>query len=203
MRTLREIGGDNLMPNYRRFYLPGGTFFLTIVTYNRTPLFSDPENVSRLRNAVATIKCEQPFEIVAAVVLSDHIHFIWTLPLDDTDYSKRIGRIKTLFTRSLRGQGVLPKNVSLSRRKRNESDVWNRRFWEHTILDEDDFEQHLNYIHYNPVKHNLVSCPHLWSYSSFHSWVKQGVFAVDWCCTCNGRQPKIPNFDAIAHSIGE
>ncbi len=191
------------MPNYRRFYLPGGTFFLTLVTYNRTPLFSESENVSRLRNAVAAIKSEQPFEILGAVVLPDHIHFLWKLPPNDTAYPKRLGRIKVLFTQSLRGQGTLPQNVSFSRRKRRESDVWHRRFWEHTICDEDDFEQHLNYIHYNPVKHNLSSCPHLWSYSSFSLWVKKVVYSVDWCCSCNGIKPKIPNFEVISYRLGE
>ncbi|WP_445251467.1 MULTISPECIES: REP-associated tyrosine transposase [unclassified Microcoleus] len=91
------------MPNYRRFYLPGGTFFLTLVTYNRTPLFSDSENVSRLRNAVAAIKSEQPFEILGAVVLPDHIHFLWKLPPNDTAYPKRLtdkSFIYTIFARS-------------------------------------------------------------------------------------------------------
>ena len=191
------------MPEYRRKYVPGGTFFFTIVTYHRQPLFADPENVSRLRTAVATIKSQMPFNILGAVILPDHIHFLWTLPPLDTAYSKRVGRIKILFTHSLRGRRALPQNVSSSRRKHRESNVWHRRFWEHTIEDEKDLEHHLNYIHYNPVKHGLVSCPHLWSYSSFHSWVRKGAYPVDWCCTCDGRQPQIPDFTEIARSVHE
>jgi putative transposase len=100
------------MSEYRRAYLPGGTFFLTLVTYHRTPLFSDPENISRLRSCVAKTRTERPFEITGAVVLPDHIHFLWTLPPDDSDYSQRVSRMKILFTRSLRGRRSLPQNVS-------------------------------------------------------------------------------------------
>jgi len=191
------------MPEYRRAYVPGGTFFITLVTYNRQTLFSDPKNVSLLRTAVATTKSEKPFEILGAVVVPDHIHLLWTLPPNDTAYSQRVGRLKVLFTKSLDPKRSLPQNISSSRRKHRESDVWQRRFWEHTIIDEEDLERHLDYIHYNPVKHGLISCPHLWSYSSFSAWVRKGVYPVDWCCTCDGRQPKIPHFDAIANSVGE
>lgn len=176
------------MPQYRRVYLPGGTFFLTIVTYNRNPLFANPENIARLRNAVATTRAEMPFEITAAVVLPDHLHFLWTLPPTDSNYSQRIGRLKVLFTQSLRGKQALPQNVSISRRKRRESDVWQRRFWEHTIRDQADWSNHLDYVHYNPVKHGLVSCPHLWQYSSFHRWVQLGKYGADWRCCCGGKK---------------
>ena len=191
------------MPEYRRAYVPGGTFFLTLVTYNRTPLFSEPENVSRLRRIVATVKSEMPFEITGAVVLPEHMHFIWTLPPNDTAYSKRVGRLKVLFTQSLRGHRQLPKNVSSSRRKHRESDVWQRRFWEHTIRDAGDFEQHLDYIHYNPVKHGLVLCPHSWPYSSFHWWVRKRGYTVDWCCICHGRQAQRLDFTEIEDRVGE
>jgi putative transposase len=191
------------MSDYRRVFIPGGTFFLTLVTYNRQPLFSEPENVSRLRRVMAQVKSEMPFDIVGAVVLPDHLHFLWKLPVNDKNYSKRVGRLKVLFTQSLRGERALPQNVSISRQKHRESNVWQRRFWEHTIRDERDFEAHLNYIHYNPVKHGLVSCPHLWTSSSFHSWVRTGGYDVEWCCVCGGKQPRIPNFEAIADRVGE
>ena len=132
------------MPEYRRIYVPGGTFFITLVTYQRKPLFSNPENISKLRYAVATARSEMPFEIVRAVVLPNHIHFLWTLPADDLAYSKRVGRLKVLFTQSFRGKGALHKNTSSSRAKHRESDVWQRRFWEHTIRNEADFERHLD-----------------------------------------------------------
>jgi putative transposase len=191
------------MPEYRRAYLPGGTFFLTLVTYHRTPLFSEPENISRLRSCVAKTRTEMPFELTGAVVLPDHIHFLWTLPPDDSDYSQRVSRMKILFTRSLRGRRSLPENVSASRRKHRESDVWQRRFWEHSIRDEADMERHLDYIHYNPVKHRLVSCPHLWEYSSFHKWVEKDGYKNDWGCSCGGRKPQVPDFSEIAQRVGE
>ncbi|MBR8835769.1 MAG: transposase [Stigonema ocellatum SAG 48.90 = DSM 106950] len=191
------------MPEYRRAYVPGGTFFLTLVTYQRNPLFSDPENIFCLRHAVATVRCEMPFDVTGAVILPDHIHFLWTLPVGDQAYSKRVGRLKVIFTQSLRGKGVLPQNVSNSRRKHHESDVWQRRFWEHTIRDEADFEKHLNYIHYNPVKHSLVSCPHLWEYSSFHRWTQQGMYTNDWCCVCSGVKVQVRDFGEIIEKVGE
>jgi len=98
---------------------------------------------------------------------------------------------------------VLPQNVSNSRRKHHESDVWQRRFWEHTIRGEADFEQHLNYIHYNPVKHGLVSCPHLWEYSSFHRWGQKGMFINDWYCVCSGGKLQVPDFGEISEKFGE
>lgn len=116
------------MPRYRRAFVPGGTFFLTLVTYNRTPLFANEENISRLRAALVTVKSEMPFEIEGAVILPDHLHFLWTLPSDDTNYSARVGRLKVLFTRAFRGKGKLPQNVSASRQTHRESDVWQRRF---------------------------------------------------------------------------
>lgn len=170
------------MPQYRRAYIPGSTVFLTLVTYKRIPLFTTPAHISYLRQALNTVLEEMPFQFVAGVVLPDHLHFIWTLPEQDGNYSKRIGRMKVLFTRSLRGKDHLPKTVSRSRQKHRESDVWQRRFWEHTIWDEADFQQHFDYLHYNPVKHGLVNCPHEWELSSFHRWVICGVYEQSWGC---------------------
>lgn len=175
------------MPNYRRARIPGGTFFLTLVTHHRKPLFQSSDRVQALRQAISQVKTEAPFEIVAAVVLPDHIHFIWKLPTGDANFSRRVSRLKVLFTRSQLGFGASATADSDSRRKHRESNIWQRRFWEHTIRDETDLENCLNYIHYNPVKHGLVSCPHQWQYSSFHKWVKHGHYASDWGCTCHGR----------------
>jgi REP element-mobilizing transposase RayT len=116
------------------------SIFFTLVTCDRQPIFAIPENVSFLRVAIKQVRAEKPFDIVAAVILPEHLHFIWTLPDDDIGYPARIGRLKILLTQALRGKGNLPKNVSLSRRKHRESNVWQRRFWEHTIRDEKDFE---------------------------------------------------------------
>ncbi len=191
------------MSNYRRVYVPGGTYFLTIVTYQRQPLFSDRNKVNLLRNITSQVKSEMPFDIIGAVILPEHIHFIWSLPEGDRNYSKRVGRLKVLFTKSLRGDNNLPQNVSFSRQKHRESNIWQRRFWEHTIRDEQDLTAHLDYIHYNPVKHGYVSCPHLWEFSSFHSWVKKGGYPPEWACNCNGNRNKIPNFDGIKNTIDE
>ncbi|WP_228059143.1 REP-associated tyrosine transposase [Nostoc sp. LEGE 06077] len=139
------------MSQYRRSYVPGGVYFFTLVTYRRIHLFSNVENISLLRQAIAKMRKELPFEITAAVVLPDHLHFIWSLPPDDSNYSQRVSRFKVLFTRSLRGKRSLSQDVSASRRKHRESDVWQRRFWEHTIFDEHDLHRHLDYIHYNPL----------------------------------------------------
>ena len=138
------------MPNYRRMYVPGGTYFFTIVTYQRQPIFANPENISLLRKAITTIKIEMPFTIIGAVILPDHLHFIWQLPPEDSAYSKRIGKMKVLFSQSLPKKSN--QENSISRIKHRESNIWQRRFWEHTIKNEADLENYLNYIHYNRCK---------------------------------------------------
>ena len=172
------------MPNYRRVYISGGTYFFTLVTYCRRPLFRHPSNVQLLRNAIARVKTEKPFKIIAAVILPDHTHFLWQLPSNDSNFSQRISRLKVLFTRTYKSKNPSNLEISESRHKHRESDVWQRRFWEHLIRDEADLQQHLDYIHYNPVKHGLVSCPHSWEYSSFSRWVEKGRYTLDWGCTC-------------------
>lgn len=191
------------MSQYRRYYLPGGTFFLTLVTCNRRLLFKSAGNIDPLRHAVARVKKEKPFIILGAVILPEHIHFLWQLPPDDSNYSQRVSRLKVLFTRSLHGKNALSQDVSASRRKHRESNVWQRRFWEHTISNETDFQQHLDYIHYNPVKHGLVSCPHFWQYSSFSRWVDKKIYSQNWGCVCGNRNPQVPNFKHISQSTRE
>jgi putative transposase len=191
------------MPDYRRAFVPGGTFFLTIVTHERRPLFAEPPNVERLRRVLREIRQADSFEFVAGVVLPDHLHFIWALPRGDADFSRRVGRMKVLFTRSLCGPGNLPVAVSASRRSHRESDVWQRRFWEHTIVDEEDLENHLHYLHYNPVKHALATCPHFWPHSSFAKWVRLGLYTGDWGCACGGRRPELPDLSSLIEKTGE
>jgi putative transposase len=208
---------------------PGGTFFLTWVTYERRLVLRSVENVARLGSAIAEVKRIRPFEIIAAVILPDHVHFLWDLPEGDSDYSRRVGMIKVWFTRSLQGMEpgmgnvskiiggrcppyglsetvggrCTPHNLSYSRRRHRESTVWQRRFWEHTIRDDRDFATHMDYIHYNPVKHELAACPHAWAYSSFHHWVREGYYDTDWACCCAGRRVSPPSFDEIAERVGE
>jgi putative transposase len=174
------------LPNYRRAYVPGGLVFLTVVTYRRAPILDGPVNVARLRQALGQVMREAPFRILAAVVLPDHAHFLWLLPQGDADYSRRVGRMKVLFTRSLPGRGVSRLGVSRSRHRHRESDVWQRRFWEHTVESEEELEGLMDYIHYNPVRHGLTLCPHLWPYSSFGRWVRAGLYPEHWGCCCDG-----------------
>ena len=185
------------MSEYRRWYIPGGSYFFTVVTYRRQPLLADPESVNQLRGALRRVRSEWPFEIVGAVVLPDHIHFIWTLPPGDADYSRRIGRMKALFSSNRADQCGNNPVVSASRRKHREREVWQRRFWEHMLRDEDDLKRHLDYIHYNCVKHGLAACPHAWPYSSFDRHVRERVYSSDWQCTCDGRTPKPLSFGSI------
>ncbi|WP_293099165.1 hypothetical protein [Moorena sp. SIO3I6] len=115
----------------------------------------------------------------------------------------RVSRFKVLFTRSLRGKRSFSVDVSASRRKHRESNVWQRRFWEHTIRNDHDLHRHIDYIHYNPVKHGLVSCPHLWEYSSFHKWVERGKYRPDWGCCCGRNLPQIQAFSDLEDFAGE
>jgi putative transposase len=190
------------MPNYRRSYVAGGTYFLTIVTHRRVPLFADEENVTRLRRALVQTKHERPFDIDAAVILPDHIHLLLTLPCGESDYSTRVGRMKVLFTRSVSRPGALQSDC-LSRAKHRDSNVWQRRFWEHSVRGEGEFEECLNYIHYNPVKHKFADCPHLWPHSSFQRWVRSGLYDVEWGCRCSGRMESMPRFAALDGLMGE
>ncbi|OGP64560.1 MAG: transposase [Deltaproteobacteria bacterium RBG_16_42_7] len=165
------------MPNYRRARA-GRTYFFTVVTYNRQPFLCSEENRTIFRQVIKEIRLLKPFEIDAWVLLPDHLHCIWTLPEGDADYSKRWGLIKARFTKKV--GWALPAIQSPSRLKHREGFVWQRRFWEHQIRDEKDFEAHCNYIHYNPVKHKYASAPKDWAYSTFHKFVKQGTYSVDW-----------------------
>jgi putative transposase len=119
-----------------------------------------------------------PFTIIASVILHDHIHFIWALPPLSGDYSMRWRLIKSHFSHNFFPRDI--KSESASRQKKGEVDVWQRRFWEHLIRDEVDLANHVDYIHYNPVKHGLVKSPAEWEYSSFMKFVREGVYTVDW-----------------------
>jgi putative transposase len=183
------------MPNYRRAFQPGGTFFFTVVTVGRTGILTS-ENARRwLHEAFAECGAARPFVQVASVLLPEHLHELWTLPTGDSDYSTRWRQIKTAFTRRyLDGDGV-EQAVTADHHEQGRRGVWQPRFYEHTIRDETDLNNHLDYIHYNPVKHGLVTCPHLWPWSSFHRFVREGKYEPGWACACGGETVKPPNFE--------
>ncbi|NOU51494.1 transposase [Pseudoalteromonas sp. JBTF-M23] len=161
---------------YRRNYVAGGTYFFTVNLLNRQSALLI-EHINLIRESVRWVKQHQPFYIDAWVVLPDHLHAVMTLPEGDDDYSNRWREIKKRFSKSL------PKTELLddTRRRHGERGIWQRRFWEHTIGDEHDYWHHVNYVHYNPMKHGLVNRVVEWPYSSFHKAVKRGVYSHNWC----------------------
>ena len=168
------------MPNYRRVLIPGITYFFTVVTYKRRKILVIPEGRQMLRDVVDEVRQLRPFTVCGWVLLPDHIHCIWTLPENDCDYSKRWGMIKAGFSK--RAKNLFHRNewMTDSKRKHREATIWQRRFWEHMIRDEDDFRRHMDYIHFNPVKHGLVKRVRDWPYSTFHRCVKNGDYPPDW-----------------------
>ncbi|MBI5599842.1 MAG: transposase, partial [Deltaproteobacteria bacterium] len=128
--------------------------------------------------AFKRVIAERPFTIDAFVLLPDHIHCIWTLPENDNDFSTRWRLFKSFFTKGCRDELKGPQTDSML--KKGEQAVWQRRFWEHTIRDEDDFIRHTDYIHYNPVKHGLAESPKDWPHTSFHRYVDMGVYDREW-----------------------
>jgi len=164
------------MTNYRRNRLPGATYFFT-VTIAQRHLNLLVKHVQDLKTAFREEHQRVPFVNIAFVILPDHLHAIWRLPNGDSDYSQRWRRIKAGFSRAL----PLGERVSSSRNMKGERGVWQRRFWEHTIRDEDDLKNHLDYIHYNPVKHGLAQRVSDWPHSTFHHYVQRGIYTVDWC----------------------
>ena len=161
---------------YRRNYVKGGTYFFTVNLLDRNKSLL-VEHIDLLRESIRFVKSQRPFYIDAWVVLPDHLHAVLTLPDDDVDYSSRQREIKKRFSKSL------PKTEFLTqtRKRKNERGIWQRRFWEHTIRDDNDYWHHVNYVHFNPLKHGLVSQVADWPYSSFHRAVKQGIYANNWC----------------------
>ncbi len=168
------------MSNYRRERLPGGIFFFTVVTAGRRPILTTDVARALLRRVVDEVRGGYPFAVEAWVLLPDHLHCIWALPDGDMDFSKRWGLIKAGFSK--RAQGMLDDKPqeSASRIKHRESTIWQRRFWEHRIRNQEDYRRHMDYIHFNPVKHELVEHVRDWPYSTFHRYVEAGVYPGSW-----------------------
>src|SRR6266702_218748 len=163
------------MTAYRRNFVPGGCFFFTgNLAERRRSLLTDHLDV--LRAACHETHRRHPFTIDAIVVLPDHLHAVWTLAEADADFATRWRLIKSAFSRGIaRGE-----RISSSRAAKGERGIWQRRYWEHTIRDEDDFARHVDYVHINPVKHGLVKRVCDWAPSSFHRHVELGHYPMDW-----------------------
>ena len=149
------------MPEYRRLYVPGGTYFFTVNLFDRGQSLLT-ENIDALRASWRDVSKRHPFETTAVVILPDHFHCLW-LPDGDHDFSTRLSLLKAGFTRRL------PALTKGAGRKRERS-IWQRRFWEHAVRSDEDLERHINYIHGNPVKHGYVTDPDKWPYSTWHDW---------------------------------
>jgi putative transposase len=186
------------MPNYRRFRVEGAIYFFTLVTDGRQPFLCTDDARALLRKFLKECDERWPFTISAIVLLPDHLHTLWSLPQGDDKYSRRWGWIKKEFTKAWLGSGHPEQLVSAGRARKRQHGVFQPRFWEHLIRDEEDFERHADYIHYNPVKHRYVASPRDWSWSSFHRYVKAGIYPIDW-----GQSIDEKCFANIAEQAGE
>ncbi len=191
------------MPMYSRAFRPGGTFFLTIVTEQRAPILGSEDALVMLRAAFERCRVHHPFEVDAMVVLRDHLHMLMKLPDGETDFSVRVTNLKSHFTRAWLAAGGEEQARSVSRVRQRSRGVWLKRFWEHTIRDDEDLRRHRDYIHYNPVKHQYARCPREWAPSTFHRFVKEERYEADWHCQCDRPQRPFPASDDIAGSAGE
>jgi putative transposase len=165
------------MSNYRRAFVPGGTWFFTVNLLQRHGNDLLVREIALLRQVVQRVRQRYPFHIDAWVVLPEHMHCVFTLPEGDSDFSLRWRLIKSGFSRAL------PKTESLSvvRLAAGERGIWQRHFWEHLIRDELDFQRHIDYVHVNPLKHGLVKRVGDWPFSTFHRYVDAGIYVADWC----------------------
>jgi putative transposase len=163
------------MPDYRRNRVPGGTYFFTVNLLDRSSSLL-VNHIDALRTAVLKARRRSPFHIDAWVILPDHMHCLWTLPTRDSDFPGRWWTIKWFFSRSLP-----PLERRLGRRaSKGERGIWQRRYWEHTIRDDTDYALHMDYTHFNPVKHGLVQHPADWPFSTFRHCVANGVYPMSW-----------------------
>ncbi len=163
------------MSNYRRARVPGATYFFTVALAERGGRLL-VENIALLREAFRTTRRERPFRIDAMVVLPDHLHAVWTLPPGDAEFPIRWRLIKSRFSLAVpRGERIRP-----SRAMKGERGIWQRRYWEHLIRDDTDFRNHVEYSHFNPVKHGLVRRVADWPHSTFHRYVRAGMYPREW-----------------------
>jgi putative transposase len=175
------------MPEYRRNMVEGGIYFFTVVTYKRRPMLTRDTSRRLLHFAWEDVQHRFPFETVALCLLPDHLHCRWKLPEGDSNYSMRWKEIKRLFSRQYNLQIGSTEKRNDSRIKRQETTIWQRRFWEHTIQNESDYDYHLDYIHSNPIKHGYVSRAADWQWSTFERFVQNGTYDIEWVGGNEGR----------------
>ena len=156
------------MPDFRRYFVAGGTYFFTLVTAGRAPLFADEPARTLLGSMMREERSDAPFETVGVVLMPDHLHVIWTLPPGDEDYPSRWQAIKAKFTHEWLAADGAEQRVTQGYRRQRRRGIWQPRFVEHTIRDELDLHHHADYIHYNPVKHDYTDDPYKWAWSSVH-----------------------------------
>ena len=170
---------------YRRFIHPGGTYFFTVVTYNRKKIFYEDDAISLFMESITYVQKNHPYKILAYCICPDHIHMIWTLPEKDGDFPARWRLIKSHFSRHWKKEHQIAKTSS--RKNKKEQMIWQRRYWEHYIRDDNDLKKHIEYIIYNPVKHGYVDAPCKWKYSNFMDFVDKGLYPVDWGMKINSK----------------
>ena len=164
------------MSRYRRASVAGSSYFFTVVAYRRQPILCDEMIRSALRGAIEEVRVARPFVIDAWVLMPDHLHCVWTLPEDDADFPTRWMMIKRTVSLACKEKYRRADWMTASKLKHRESTIWQRRFWEHQIRD----EEHVDYIHYNPVKHGHVQQVADWPYSTFYRYVRDAVYARAW-----------------------
>lgn len=179
------------MPNYKRYYLENRYIFITVVTYNRNHILV--KNIDLLRECFKNAKDKFGYELFGSVILPNHFHIIIKTKEAD-EFSKTISYIKRNFTQSI-DEDIQEENISKSRINRHEKGIWQRRFYEHIIRDEEDLYKHLDYIHYNPVKHNYVESVKDWQFSSFSKFVKLNNYDINWGSPLEIKHIESMNYD--------
>ena len=182
------------MRRYIRSKVPGGSYFFTLTLQDRSQRWL-VDHVDLLRKCVTDVRTRHPFTIDAMVVLPDHLHALWTLPPDDADYATRWMLIKQAFSKGLPMASAL-------RGTKGERSIWQRRYWEHQIRDDDDYARHVEYIHFNPVKHGLAARAVDWPHSSFHRWVREWRVAPDWGLAAHTQAPLVSDSSLIPRRLG-
>ena len=161
------------MPNFRRYYIPNAMVFITVVTRDRTPYLGSQDNLDLFWDTLREVKAIHPFRLLAYVVLPEHFHWLMRVDCNDTgNFSPILHSVKRNYTRNFKKAHHITTPMSL----------WQPRFWDHVIRDEDDLQRHFDYIHWNPVKHGLVARPQDWAQSTYRHWLEHGYYEPGWGC---------------------